>query len=633
MAVNPQKYSIYAQRNLEKEYVDWGKVAQDVTKGITTIAADRAARKAALDEETQKAMENLSAVPDVQNQDAGALIINASDMSKKNLQIQYDLLKRGLISPKDFKLYMQQQKNGYASYSESIKNWDTWYQKSLERQEMDANGNIIASEGELYNTTALESFGNLKNKVLMTNPANGQLQLVEMDKDGDGNFTVMPDVTKNPQRIINPHGINQRMNMRSNRKVLNDEAEKLVSPLGQVIKSYIRDDGTGFSKEGFRYADGKTYEDFLVDAENTLTATNDDQMQILAGVGYRLAQSEEEFKEKYPGVSTDKMIKVSYESGAPVYSLVKGDMETEAKKVARAAVDRQVDDMTKYDQEESSESMRQGKDDDKLAVSYDIAYSFASGGEPSSSALSKITANNDLIENIYSNDVDDTFIIQYTDGREPKIIKKQFTKDKNGNQVYDAKETAISIMAAVTPDADVVSAQRARELYEGGDKPFVNDFNVQRTPVERQSSGTGYLNRTKTENGKIVPISISEAIDDIDIDTDAAPGEFDTLLKELGVEEGTEYLLSDIKVVLTPRSTGANDVHRIFLPKEVMALIDTSDPVFSGKTEHGDNYVELDVEHFNNAGSDVGYKYIIDKIFEASNNAYNSPSGPKPAGY
>lgn len=361
MAVDPNKYSIYAQRNLEKEYVDWGKVAKDVTTGIVTIASERAARKAAIDEETQKAMENLSAVPDVQNQDAGALIINASDMSKKNLQIQYDLLKRGLISPKDFKLYMQQQKNGYASYSESIKNWDTWYQKSLERQQMDANGNIIASEGELYNTTALESFGNLKNKVLMTNPANGQLQLVEMNKDGDGNFTVMPDVIKNPERIINPHGINQRMNMRSNRKVLNDEAKKLVDPLGQVIRSYIKDDGTGFSREGFRYADGKTYENFLVDAENTLTATNDDQMQILAGVGYRIAQSEEEFKKKYPGVSTDKMILVSYDSGAPIYSLNKGDLETEAKKVARAAIDRQVDDITKSDKEPSPDSRGSNK--------------------------------------------------------------------------------------------------------------------------------------------------------------------------------------------------------------------------------------------------------------------------------
>ena len=41
MAIDPQKYSIYAQRSAEKEYVDWGKVARDVTTGITTIAAER----------------------------------------------------------------------------------------------------------------------------------------------------------------------------------------------------------------------------------------------------------------------------------------------------------------------------------------------------------------------------------------------------------------------------------------------------------------------------------------------------------------------------------------------------------------------------------------------------------------
>ena len=53
---------------------------------------------------TNEAIENLSAVPDVESQDAGTMIINASDMSKKNLQIQSDLLKRGLITPKDVQL-------------------------------------------------------------------------------------------------------------------------------------------------------------------------------------------------------------------------------------------------------------------------------------------------------------------------------------------------------------------------------------------------------------------------------------------------------------------------------------------------------------------------------------------------
>ena len=107
MAVNPQKYSTYVQRDLDKQYVNWGQVAQDVTKGIVTVASDRQARRDELDRLTNETIESLSAVPDVANQDAGGLIVNASDMSKKNLQIQVDLLKRGKISSKDFKLFMQ----------------------------------------------------------------------------------------------------------------------------------------------------------------------------------------------------------------------------------------------------------------------------------------------------------------------------------------------------------------------------------------------------------------------------------------------------------------------------------------------------------------------------------------------
>jgi len=633
MAVNPQKYSTYVQRDLDKQYVNWGQVAQDVTKGIITVASDRQKRRDELDRLTNETIENLSAVPDVVNQDAGGLIVNASDMSKKNLQIQVDLLKRGKISSKDFKLFMQNLKTDYSSYSTSIKNWDKWYQESLARQDVDANGNIIADEGELYNTTSLESFGNLKNKVLMTNPVNGRLQLVEMDEAPDGTFTKMPDSILMPSRIISPHGINQRMNMRSNRKVLSLEAKKLVDPLGQVIKSFVSDKGTGFTKEGFRYAEGKTYEDFLDSAQNTLAATNNDQMQILTGVGYRIAQSKEEFEKKYPGVSTDKMILVSYDSGAPVYSLSDGDIEVEAKKIARAEVDRQIDDMTKTDREESSTSIDQGKNDERLNVSYEIAYSFASGGEPSSAALAKITANNDVIQNIFSDDTQDAFVIQYTDGREPKVIKKQYTKDENGKKIYDAKETAVSLMAAVTPGADVVSAQRAKELYDGEDKPYVDLFNTQRTPVDVQSSGTGFLNRTKTEGGKIVPVSISEALAEIDPDEDSA-SLYQDLFKSLGVEEGTEYLLENIKIVPTPRSTGTDDVLRFYLPEEVMGLIDTTDIIFSGDTEQGEDFVEIDVEEIDRDGSDVGIKYLIDKILIASNNAYNNPSGrKKPAGY
>jgi len=354
MAVDPNKYSIYARQDAEKNYVDWGKIAQDVTKGIITIDQQRRKRKWEFEQMTNKALESLSEVPDVQNQNAGALIINASDMSKKNLQLQYDLFKRGLISAKDLQLFMEQQKTDYSSYSTSIKNWDGWYQKSLERIEEEK-----ADAGEEYNMLSLEGFGNLQNKALLTNPANGKLQLVEMDRDEDGNFTVTPDAKTNPEKFISPHGINLRMNLQGNKKILTDEVKALVDPLGQFIREEISKTGTTITKEGLVYDDKGTYDEFMESSVASLTATNNDQMQIMAGQGYKIAQSEDEYYRLY-GKDADikKWMKISYEAGNPVYSLHTGDITTESEKIAKSAIDAQLDDMLKEDKELSPSAQR-----------------------------------------------------------------------------------------------------------------------------------------------------------------------------------------------------------------------------------------------------------------------------------
>ena len=472
MAVDPKKYSLYAQRDLEKQYVNWGKVAQDITTGITTIAGERQARKDELDKLTNEALENLSAVPDVESQDAGTMIINASDMSKKNLQIQSDLLKRGLITPKDFKLFMEKQKTGYSSYSTAIKQWDGWYQKSLERIDKDD-----ASAGEMYNNTSLEAFGNLQNKVLMTNPANGQLQLVEMGKAPDGTYTKMPDLKKNPSKVVSPHSINLRMNMKSNKKVLTDEAKKLVDPMGRIIKSYTGEDGKMFSKEGFRYRDSqdveRTYKDWLNSSADALTATNDDQMQILAGQGYHIAQSVDEFKEKH-GDDTSKMILVSYASGTPVYSLVdangkeiKGGLEKEAQKQARFALDDQIDDMTKYDDEDKRPPSEIDKNA-RLVGFMDDVNSIISDDKKSFNASSqdRIAAMNDLarekgtrlIDNIDRSDRQ--IIITYQDGSKEYVDRY----DEDGN-VIDARTQSQELWRYVTNEKGE-SFKKAADLYE-----------------------------------------------------------------------------------------------------------------------------------------------------------------------
>ncbi|MAO22017.1 MAG: hypothetical protein CMJ25_14820, partial [Phycisphaerae bacterium] len=120
------KYSIYAQRSVDSTQMDWNAASKELVTGLQTIQADRAARKAAIEESTQNAIEQLSKVPETGTQDAASLLINGSSMSVKGIQEQNNLLKRGLISPSDYKLYMQQQKNGYSSLSTAVKGWDDW---------------------------------------------------------------------------------------------------------------------------------------------------------------------------------------------------------------------------------------------------------------------------------------------------------------------------------------------------------------------------------------------------------------------------------------------------------------------------------------------------------------------------
>ena len=64
------------------------------------------------------------------------------------------------------------------------------------KKKMESIKNGTASAFDKANALSIEAFGNLQNKVIMTNPANGQLQVVTMLKDKDGKYTKMPDAKK-----------------------------------------------------------------------------------------------------------------------------------------------------------------------------------------------------------------------------------------------------------------------------------------------------------------------------------------------------------------------------------------------------------------------------------------------------
>jgi len=377
------KYSIYAQRSVDSTQMDWNAASKELVTGLQTIQADRAARKAAIEESTQNAIEQLSKVPETGTQDAASLLINGSSMSVKGIQEQNNLLKRGLISPSDYKLYMQQQKNGYSSLSTAVKGWDDWAVKAKERLQAAKDGGATASELEIFSNLSVEALGNLRNKKLWSNPTNGKMQLVTMGKNSKtGLYDVMPDYEKRKQDYQNPNQIMNFMKFEQDRVDVDNLATAQTAQIADIIKSAVdkankysvlNGGGQVTSVEDFRNlgdfgkdlnGDPLTYDMWKVAQIDAMVGApgesdNMNAAQVLTNSGnFFFAETESQFKEKYPKVSLDKMIKVDMSSGQPVPEMTAAQI-TQARRLADIAVESQVNHIEKMSQGFSGQQEQQ----------------------------------------------------------------------------------------------------------------------------------------------------------------------------------------------------------------------------------------------------------------------------------
>jgi len=125
--VNPNQYSIRAEKDLEKSNVNWAQVASDLTGVVDKVRDDRQARKKELDDATTEAMNNLNEITPVDNQTLGTMVLNTSNASKEALQIQNDLMKQGKLKPNDYMKFQQRLSDQWDAWNKSVKNWDSSY--------------------------------------------------------------------------------------------------------------------------------------------------------------------------------------------------------------------------------------------------------------------------------------------------------------------------------------------------------------------------------------------------------------------------------------------------------------------------------------------------------------------------
>jgi hypothetical protein len=373
-------YSIYVQRDVEATQVNWSEIAKNLTQGAEAIRDSREAKKQAINDATQKALEDLSKIAGTDAQSLGKLLLNGSQFSKKTLMENTELLRAGLLDPNDYQLIMQQQLDSYKNLSEYVKGADAKYKIAMERLAAGEDGNAIASDLEISWNEGTFGFGDLKNKRLITNPRNGELVLVTMVDDGTGNL-VLPDPDKRPDLYQNTAYINIRSDFKLDRRNTNTLADGIVDNLATVITSSvgaysaIGGGGVVTSIEDFRQmfdnkemqnylslenddGSGMTYDQFMSDQVSAITGDASDlnsmnAAQVLSGAGYKFVQSAEEAKAK--GIT--KYIIYKNVDGRPEVELTEGQM-TEARNIARRAIESRIDLKIKQTQPDTGEQER-----------------------------------------------------------------------------------------------------------------------------------------------------------------------------------------------------------------------------------------------------------------------------------
>ena len=371
------KYSVYAQRSVDSTQINWNEISGQLVKGLETIRDERQSRKDAIEKSTQDAIEQLSQVPETGTQDAASLLINGSAMSIKSVQEQNDLMKRGLISPKDNMLFMQQQKNGYKSLSTAVKGWDAWAVEARTRLE---DPNISSGNLETFTNLQTEALGNLRNKKLWTNPTNGKMQLVTMGYNKTTKlYDVMPDYETRKQDYQNPNTMLNFMKYKNAGVDVNEMAKKQTVNIAEIITSErarltaLGGGGGITSIEDFRQLgtfgkdeSGKTitYDMWKKDQIDAMVGTASDKSNLSAAEvltnsgGYFFAQTESQFEEEHPGISTDRMIKVDMSTGQPVPTMNDAQLK-QARKLADVAVESQVSHLVKMTEGKGAQQEQQ----------------------------------------------------------------------------------------------------------------------------------------------------------------------------------------------------------------------------------------------------------------------------------
>ena len=331
MAVDPNKYKVYAERDVNKSQVNWADAAETITTDLKKIREDRANKRSQIESDTQKTLKELRTLDPVDNKQLGELALRGSNQSASYLMMQNDLLKAGEIDPTDYMVGLQNQKDQWSNFDGAIKNWNAADLKARERLEA---GESSAAEWWLNEQN--EAFGNLENVSTFVDPQTGDMSVIELDEDGQ--IPLLPNGEPDRSKYMNVNSMNVRINDQIDKIDLNLDIAPDVDLMAGFIDSKWAPGAYGSRVEQIedaRKAPG--YQKYLTGIIDKYTANERQTLSILVDNvgGYDYTRN--------PDEQGGNMILMEPDARGLMQPVLTEEQENIAKEYIRTTIEGQVD--------------------------------------------------------------------------------------------------------------------------------------------------------------------------------------------------------------------------------------------------------------------------------------------------
>lgn len=331
MAVDPNKYKVYAERDVTKSQVNWADAAKTITTDLNKIREDRANKRSQIESDTQKTLKELRTLDPVENKQLGEIALRGSEQSASYLMMQNDLLQSGDINPTDYMVGLQNQKDQWSNFDGAIKNWNAADLKARER--LDAGE---SSAAEWWINEQNEAFGNLDNVSTFIDPQTGDMSVIELDEEGQ--IPLLPNGEPDRSKYVNVNSLNVRINDKIDKIDLNLDIAPDVDLMAGFIDSKWAPGAYGSRVEQVEDArNAPGYQDYLTSIVDKYTANPRQTLSILADNvgGYDYTQN--------PDEQGGNMILMEPDKRGLMQPVLTEEQEKIAKEYIRTTIEGQID--------------------------------------------------------------------------------------------------------------------------------------------------------------------------------------------------------------------------------------------------------------------------------------------------